>query len=493
MAEQSILVRFIRGTLSTAFGNMSLLTLGLVGTMIATRRLPEDEFGVFVLYQVIAMFLMQFSSFGLDMALAKYLAGTDDEEERRLLFNTAWWWRFITIPVVSLIGFALRPGISALFGEVSLEVFLFIPAMYFFDSMIRLLKSGLQGYFRFGDIGIVDFLGSLSNFLLILLLVLVFDLRLMGLIYARVLSLGLAFAYAFIRLPVQKRLEMDRGLLRKMLWFGVPLQANDILSFIYTRIDTLVIGALLGPAEIAYYEIARRIPDSLLRVYEAFRSVYFPFISRFLEQRENVKAARLLNASSRLIAFVSMLGAVFVMAFGGDFLTLLFPDRYLASAPAFTILTMTLAIMFVGNILGTTLVAVGDTRKPAIINTIHSVVSVVASLLLIPPFGIAGAAFAVMAGNIVSNPINLFFVRRHAIHARLWDYAKPVLIALVVWAAYALIGPETVLARVAFILAFLVLSGVLGVFTLNDLAVLGDSDLPLPGVVRSLLTRRSQA
>lgn len=492
MAEESVLSRFVKGTISIAFGNMSLLTLGLVGTMIATRRMPEEDYGVFVLFQVIAMFLMQISSFGLDLALAKYMAGAEDEEERRRLFNTAWWWRFMIIPVASLLAFVARPLLTSLFGELLLEAFIFVPVLFFFDSMIKLLKAALQGYFRFRDIGVVDVIASVLNFSLIMLFVLVMEMGLMGLIYARCISIGAAFVYGFLRLPAQKRFEMDRVLLRRMLRFGTPLLANDILSFVYTRIDTLVIGALLGPAEIAYYEIARRIPDSLQRLYESFRSVYFPFISKFLDANEHQKAARLLNASSRLMAFVSLFAAVGVMAYGGDFLQLLFSDRYLASAPAFTVLMMTLGVSFVGNILGTTLVAQGETEKPAIINTVHSAVSIAGSLLFIPMFGIVGAAFAGLAGNLVSNPLNLFFVRRGKLDARLWDYGKPLLIGFSVWALFAVVSPVSFVARAAFVALYVLICAVFGVFSLSDLAILTDSGLPMPGRVRSMLARFSQ-
>lgn len=493
MAEESVLSRFIKGTISIAFGNMSLLTLGLVGTMVATRRMPEEEYGVFVLFQVIAMFLMQISSFGLDLALAKFMAGAETDEERRRLFNTAWWWRFMIIPIASLLAFVARPLLTSLFGELLLEAFIFVPVLFFFDSMIKLLKAALQGYFRFRDIGIVDILSSVLNFGLIILFVLVMDMGLMGLIYSRIISIGAAFSYAFLRLPAQKRFEIDRSLLFQMLRFGTPLLANDILSFVYTRIDTLVIGALLGPAEIAYYEIARRIPDSLQRLYESFRSVYFPFISKFLDTNEYRKAARLLNTSSRYMAFASLLAAVGVMAFGADFLQLLFSDRYLASAPAFTVLMMTMGVSFVGNILGTTLVAQGETEKPAIINTVHSAVSVAGSLLFIPMFGIVGAAFAGLAGNLISNPLNLFFVRRGKLDARLWEYGKPLLIGFGVWAIYALVSPTSFLVRTAFVALYVVVCALTGVLNLSDLAILGDSDLPMSSRVRSLLSRFSQA
>ena len=51
--------------------------------------------------EVIGSFLTQFSSLGLDVAITKFITGTDDEHEQRQLINTAIQFRLLTIVLVS--------------------------------------------------------------------------------------------------------------------------------------------------------------------------------------------------------------------------------------------------------------------------------------------------------------------------------------------------------------------------------------------------------
>src|SRR5690606_41186575 len=78
--------------------------------------------------------------------------------------------------------------------------------------------------------------------------------------------------------------RFDRQVLQELLRFGFPLQLNFVLSFVFSRADTFLISVLLGPAQVAFYEIARRIPDSVSDAYEAFVQVYFPSVAQRIEK-----------------------------------------------------------------------------------------------------------------------------------------------------------------------------------------------------------------
>lgn len=470
------------------------MVLGLLGTVVAARYLPAEAFGAFVLVQVVAGFLTQVSSFGLDPSIAKFITGTEDEQHKRKLINTAIHFRLFTILVVSLVTMIARPALPTLFGSSLLpNLAIFVPLLFLLESSSRLLKSVLQGLFLFKRIGIADFIASLFNFLLIVVFVLFLDRGVMGLIYARVISLSLSCAFLYFSTPIEKQLEFHFNILKEVLVFGFPLQINDILSFTFRRIDTLIIGALLGPADIAYYEIARKIPDSLANLYEAFRSVYFPFMSRLFALGEQKKVAQMLNHSTRLISFISILGALIVLVFGNDVIILLFSEKYLPSVPAFVLLMIALNIRLVSNVLGTSLVAVGDSNKPAIINAVHTAVSLLGNLILIPIFGIVGAALASLAGSSATNPLNALFLRRRRVEVRVRDYLKPILVFGACLLLVLLLKPTTFLQKASVIPLFLLPCVLLSVITGEDLvALLGEGRLGLLKLLQNLPSRSTR-
>jgi O-antigen/teichoic acid export membrane protein len=445
--------RFIGGTLSMGFGNGSMLIFGILGTVLVARILPEADFGAFVILQVASTFLAQITSFGLDVALTRFLTNITDEGEQQRYLGTSVSFRIICIVLASIVALALSSGLVALFGQEINAVLVYLPIMFFLESMSRLLRAVLQGVFKFRLQGLADFVISALNLALIVVFIVWQNGGLRELIDAKLISMAVGLVMVYLALPTRYRPQLHRDTLAKLLRFGFPLQINDVLSFIFTRIDTILIGALLGTVGVAYYEVARRIPDAVGRLFQSFVTVYFPFMSK-LSDENPAKAATLLNTSIRLTAFVGFWGALFAVLFGGDLMIWLFSDKYQASIPAFVILVVTMSLGFVSNILGTSLVAIGDTSKPAVINTVHSLISLVSSLILIPIQGITGAALAGLAGNLVSNPLNAYFLLRHRVGLMLQTYIRPLLIFIALAALAVFVTPSGVEWRIILLVSY---------------------------------------
>lgn len=470
----SLLVRFLSGTISTGIGRVSRMVFGLASIMIITRHLPAEEFGVLIVIEVTAAFLDQISSLGLNFSLPRFLTHSKDTQ-RSALVNTSLYFRILTILLISLLALPFRTQLGALFDSALLPtLFIYVPLIYFLMSINRLLQAALQGFFRFRAIGISDVLSSVGNLVGVVVFVLWLQYGAIGLIYARAISLFISLTFIYVNLPISKRIEFQRDTLREMLVFGFPLQINDILTFVFKRIDTILVGVLLGPAGVGLYEVARKIPDSLTQAYEAFRNVFYPIVSDLYTNDQHGKAAEVTNNSTRLISFVTIAGSLIALFFGEEIITVLFSARYGASAPAFVLLMLALNLHLINYTLGLSVVAVGDTDKPAIINVAHSVVNLVGNIVFIPMMGIAGAAFSSLLGNAVTNPLYSFFLGVRSVDVRLWDYLKPIVLFGLFGGMYLLLQPIPVSIRLLLFALFLLSSVLFSIIPPDDLALVRD-------------------
>lgn len=471
---ESVLTRFIKGAVSVGLGSMSAMVMGLLGMILAVRYLPIEDYGAFVLLLVIANFLVELSSFGLDLAIPKFLSALDDEEQIRRLINSAVIFRLILMLSLSLAAILVKDGLDLIFGEsLFLDLVIYIPIMVVGMGTYKLVYVILQGLFKFKVMGFIDFFSSFLNFVLTITLIIVLDQGIVGLIFAKTASAAVCALIAYAAIPISKRIEFDMEPVRQMVRFGFPLQINYILTFIFLRMDTLIIATLLGPAQIAYYEIARKIPEHVVMVYDAFRTVYYPFIARFFAQGEIEKAGRMVNQSIRWLSLVIILGAVISLLFGADIITMLFTDRYLPSVSAFVLLMLGLHLLLVDYTMGYSLVAIGDSDKPAIINVVRAIVGLAANLILIPALGIVGAALASILGFAAVNPLNVFFLRRRTLRVDFWVYLKP----LAIFAAFAVpilhynLMALGLVERIAIVVLFLVVCVVTAVITVADITL----------------------
>lgn len=463
----------MNGMFSIGMGKLSTMVFSLIGMMIVARYLPAQDFGSFILATVMASFLSEMSGLGLSVSLAKFIADRQEETYRRELFNTAIYFQLFVTLVVSVVALTLRKQIAAVFGAgLPLNLAIFVPILFFLQSLTFLLQATLQGFCLFQKIGLSELIASLLNFFLTCLFVLVLQAGVVGLIYAKVIAALAILSILYQSIPVKKRLEFHPSLLKEVLIFGFPLHINDILSFIFNRIDTIIVGVLLGSAGVAHYEIARKIPEHLRQIYEAFRSVYFPLMSRLLANGEKEKAAQVLNNALRLISFITITGALIALLFGKEIIIFLFSEQYAPSIPAFIILMVALNVGLIGYTLGTSVVAAGDSDKPAIVNTVHTLVSLVSNLLFIPAIGITGAALASLAGIIVTNPLDVMFLRRRKIDIHVMEYLKPIMLFSVHAASFLLLPQPTLLHKLLIGLSFLIASVYLSIIAPGDLHVL---------------------
>jgi O-antigen/teichoic acid export membrane protein len=233
-----------------------------------------------------------------------------------------------------------------------------------------------------------------------------------------------------------------------------------------------LIGGLLGPVEIALYEIARKIPESLEMLFEAFRQVYFPFISKLFAEDKLEKATRMIQTSLRLVTFAGMFGTIIAFIFGKEILTLFFSDKYAESAPVFSILMILLTFNVIDTTLGYSIVAVGDSDKPPKINIFRTAVNFFGYLMLIPVLQLPGAALSSLIGTITVNPLNVFFLRRRKLNVQYRTFLKSVVIGVLIIGLLFAINLQSLRSKIAVLALYIITCLMFSVVTDEDIQML---------------------
>jgi len=298
---------------------------------------------------------------------------------------------------------------------------------------------------------------------------------LVGAVFARILTAGAACVLFYLSLPTMKGLSFRLGTLAPMLRFSWPLQVNEILTFVFGSFGTLVVATVMTPADVALLAVAGKIPSNIRRLYESFRTVYFPNLASLYTQGDRRRAQKMLDATLRGVAFLMTLATGSVFVFQREIILLLFSDQYLEIGPILVLMMLSATIGLVGNVLGNSTVAAGNSKAPPISNTVNTVFTVLGNLTLVPRFGVVGAPLASMIGRIITNPVNVWFLRKTGLVPRVIDYVKPTLLLGVLGGIAWWLQPESWIARLPFLLAFVVASFLLSIVTPRDIRTVWDS------------------
>jgi O-antigen/teichoic acid export membrane protein len=474
--DKSFLSRFIKGVASLSFGTFFQIGLGFFGLLIAVRYVPEEQFGVFVLLQVSASFFVMFSGLALENISVTKLITNSEEDQKIEIVNTAICYKLLICIVMSLVILFCKPLLNNIFKSEQLsQLLIYIPLYYLLNSFYDFFLQVLQGFHKYREMAISQIINGSIKFILIVVFLIILKIGIIGLIYAFLISFAVSIVFQYFVVPVKKQLKLDPDLLRRIFKFGFPLGLNSVLTFIFMKIDRFMIGAMISPLGVAYYEIAARIPDTCHRMYHSFQLVFFPNMSELFAEKRYHEAEKVLNNSLRLISLVTVFATLLATLFQKDIVRLLFSDRYLESAPALPLLLFSLSVGIVGNILGTSLVALGQSDKPVKINLVDTITNVAGNLILIPYFGFMGAVYATIISRCATNPFNVWFLRKGGVKVQVSHYLKPMLVFGLCGFLFLIIKPENIIIKISIIGLFLVLCLVFSIIRRGDISTLFES------------------
>lgn len=470
--SDSLLSRFISGTFFISLAKFVTVVLGFASMVIYARWIPEAEYGSFVLLQVIIGFAVSLSNLGTTTAAIKFIAGSENEQERHKLISSFLLFVAVMLVVSSVLILLFRNLIfQALGSALDSRFLIYLPLLLFIEGLLAGYGSVASGLFKFKLVGGIELASSVSSIVITIVLVIWLGQGIMGVVWARVLSRLLALLLGIWGLGLRPTLQVSYQKLKALLKFSFPLFLNRILNFLFSRADTVIIGILLGPADIAFYEYARKIPESVNMMFESLLDVYYPYQSKLYASGEYKRVSSLLNHTNRLVTFLGAFGALIAFGFGTIIYRTLFSERYLPSVPIFWVMMVGLIFTMLDSMLGYSLVGSGASDKPPIINVLRTTISFAAYFLLIPKMGAIGAALAGLISTMAVNPVNVFFLYRRYIVVNMWDYVKPLLILGAFAGIMRLLNSYGYPLYIAVIVLYFVFSYVFSVFTHSDIEI----------------------
>lgn len=193
----------------------------------------------------------------------------------------------------------------------------------------------------------------------------------------------------FVRVPRPTRFGLvDLPAVAVGAW---PYFSTSILVVVYSRLDAVLLQQLLGPKAVGEYGVVVRVMELLFVIPGVLGTALFPAIAKNLVGRPAVVMRYGLRAMI-ILTLISVPIAVTGTVLGPGLFPVLFGQGFAASGGAFQILVWTIVPVF-ASIVTSSIIAAG--RRP-IVNTYLAVgmvlISAVGNVLLIPRYGISGAA-----------------------------------------------------------------------------------------------------
>ena len=400
---------------------ISILTASLshfILRIVLGRELGPEGLGVYTLAFTIYLFGMQFAAFGIGSALTKYVAEfIDDQITIRKYVSSGMTSSIITGALMGVVLFLLAPYIAVSFFKVpELEGALQLIAIcYPFIAVQKAVLGTLNGFRRMHLYALLNIVQNVSVVVISLVLVLVYGWGVQGAVIGLVAStifIGILCPY-LIRTDIALDLSLwNIPALRATTVFGFYVVLANSIGFLNTNINSILIGYYLNPIEVGIFAVAALLAQTLMLVPTAVQAVTNP-VTANLYGKGDLRGVRSVFYSTLKKSFIISAGSAVLLAVCGPYIiSLLFGEKFLTSYIPLLVLLLGYVIGASFAAVGTTLSSIGKVHILYRISIVCVVLNIILNILLIPSFGITGAAIATSTTLIIDSWINWVLINK---------------------------------------------------------------------------------
>ena len=389
-------------------------------TLLLARWVGSEFLGIYSLANSVRLISEVFGKMGMEIGVMRFvsLLNPDIEKKKiqRLIGSAVK--MTMAISVVIMAGLLVSSGFIVthiLKGPPLLKIVLMVFAIAIpFNAITLVVAFATQGFKRLKyKIFITQFLNP--TILLVVMIIsfwfISVEVALMApMLVSSIIGFIVMFAVLKKLTGVKNQQLLKAPFDRELLVFSYPLMFVTILLTLMHWMDILMLGAFTNASTVGLYHPAARTAGLLQALLASFLSIYSPMIAQFHAKSDQKNMSGSYKLVSRWLLTFSIPVALIFLVYPQKVM-LLFGAEYLPSANVLIVLT---AATFIHAILGaaqSTLSMTGHTRL-LLWNAIGAfIINIILNIILIPNYGMIGAAWATLISLFVISLLRVLEVR----------------------------------------------------------------------------------
>lgn len=389
--------KVFRNTSYLFISEIIIKILGVLWVVILARNLSVDNYGI---YSVVVSFIAIFSflpDMGVGIITIREIAKHKNKASTLLgeafLLNSIL--AFLTIFVALFISYIFHVQEHILIF-IALITLLFSTirsiAVFYFDGMEKMQFSAILNSLNslllitFAATGLFLFSGNVY-FVFI------------GMLIGTLVSVGVSYMVLYRYESIRFTFDIRRSAF--LLKEGIPLGIASFAALIYSRIDVVMLSKFLGNTQAGIYSAATPFSIALVQLLNVpFVVALFPALAR-LHKEDSVRFKKAIYKSLSIVLLWSVPAAFLIYVFSGSVISLLFGNKYDKAIPILKILVFSVPFISLSAVLYKVLVAMQLQKDYLFISVIGAALNILLNILLIPNFGIQGAAFSAVLTQMI--------------------------------------------------------------------------------------------
>lgn len=396
----------------------------LVGIWVA-RYLGPEQFGLFSYVLAFTAIFAGVAKLGLDGILVRELVNYP--ERRDTYLGTAFWLKAIGAALVMIIMAAIVPFTS---NNQTTNLYIFIVAFGLIFQSFEVVEFYFQSKVLAKVISICKAIQlAISSLIKIYLVLTQADLVWFVCVTALdTISLAVSYFVAYkIRGNVVFFKAFNKKIAKELLKDSWPLIFSSLVVMIYMRIDQIMIKEMLGDYEVGVYSAAVRLIEVIYFIPTLLAKSLFPAILNAKKASSELYSSRMLSLY-RSVTIIAILFLIFIALFNETIILHLYGEQYSESAQILQAYSYSTVFVFFLVISGMWYISENHKLLALYRNIVAALINISMNFILIPRYGIVGAAYSTLFSFFLSGYVfDIFF---HATREQFRLKSKALLVIL---------------------------------------------------------------
>ena len=419
----------IRSTGKLFSANVFRSGISFLGIIFFARAIGSDSLGVYFLFQAVLGICGIVADFGVKNALTKRISEGSQQES---YLSAAILIKLGTVSVVGCVIVVSQSYINWYLGE---QIARYLILGLCLQQFSQLMIGTLHGELRVGKTATIELLEQVL-WIVTSVVLFYFNYGLMALIYGFLLGKLVKLLFAWARKKTSVGWP-ERVHFQSLFDYSKFSVISSIGGFAYSWLDILIIGFFLTASHVSAYEVAWRVTTFVLLFSKALGLTVFPQISEWSSEDAVGKIESLIPTATFASLIVSIPAFFGTVLFSAEIIEYLFGAEYLLASTAIVILMLEKIFQSVHKVWGYSLQALDRPDQAAIATVVSLLVNVGLNVVLIPAFGLAGAASATAISFALNTLLHAHFLSKSVTLSLSYDRT--------LWCILASVGMTTVL------------------------------------------------
>ncbi|MFX0136423.1 MAG: flippase [Candidatus Hodarchaeota archaeon] len=413
--NQNVIIKIAKDAGLSGIGMIFSNFLSFINGILITRVVGATIYGIYLLANTAISIGSTLSLFGLSDGVLRYVSFYNAKNDQSRIKGTIISGLIIVLVLSFVISLSIFyfADILSIYIFHNLKVCLAIKFLIFslpFLVCIHIFTKAIQGFKNIKDLILIQNFFKPIFRLISLILLFLLGLRLLGLLLSSIITSIIlafcAFKFLIITFPFMNSNINAVYQPKKLLNFSWPLLLTSFLDFIIHWTDIIMIGYFLTPKEAGIYGIVLKFSIFINIPLRSFNITFAPLISE-LYGKDNIEELKEINKLINKWIFTLSFPIFIIIIFFSTPLLHIFGDEFIAGKIPLIFFYIGQLINVLTGPVGYIIIMTGRPKVSLINSTLLAIQNIIFNYLLIPKYGITGAAIATCLSISIMNIIRL--------------------------------------------------------------------------------------